>query len=299
MTTEGEKRLFVSGGTGPTASRGVRRLLSEGYALRCLVRTRERERLLPKHSNLEIVYGDLTKPEGWSEAVRGAEAFVNFAHIGFAESLVAACERAGVRRLISLSSTRRFTRFPESTARMVIAGEGRIEASGLDYTILRPAMIYGTPRDNNVEKIVRWAGKHRWMPLVRGGGNLIQPIHSDDVVDAVVRALTRPAETRRRAMTLAGPESISWREMIETIAREMNRRLIFIPIPFAAALGGAALLELAPGRPIATRDQVRRLLEDKAFDITEARAALGGWSPRSFADGVRQKLAEARESGKT
>jgi len=191
--------------------------------------------------------------------------------------------------LICMSSTRRFTKFPEETARRVIEGESTIEASALNYTILRPAMIYGYARDNNLEKLANWLRKRRFMPLIRGGKNLVQPIFVDDLVDALVRALNRPSETSRKTLTVAGPEPITWKEMVDTLARALHRRMIWIPIPYSFLYLAAAIAERLPGRPLATRDQVRRLLEDKTFDTQEAVDALGDWQPRKFDEGIQAK----------
>jgi uncharacterized protein YbjT (DUF2867 family) len=290
MTPPPEKFLFVAGASGNTGSRAVERLAVEGWRVTCLSRTAERERFIGRGERIEIVRGDLKEIDSLIEHLRGAAAFLNLAHIGFGAEAVEACRRAGVARLISLSSTRRFTKFPDPTAERVIAGERAVMGSGLDYTILRAAMIYGGGRDNNIARIVQWLGKHSWMPLVRGGFNLVQPIYTDDLADAVVRAVARPLYTRNKALTLAGPEAITWKEMVELIAHEMNRKFTWVPVPYSLALAGAAIAELKPGRPIATRAMIRRLLEDKAFDIAEAREALGDWSPRPFREGLRVQL---------
>jgi uncharacterized protein YbjT (DUF2867 family) len=213
------------------------------------------------------VPGDIRHPEEWAESARGAAAVINMAHVGFAEHVVKACQLAGVRRVISLSSTRRFTQFPERTARMVIAGEAAFAASGLDWTVLRPSMIFGGDRDNNLEKLVRWLRKCPVLPLPGGGRNLVQPVFTWDVVDAIVRALERPETTVGRALTLAGPRAMTQRELYEIVGRALGRKVILVPVPFGLMLAGAGLLEKTQRRPLITRDQVRRTLEDKAFDI--------------------------------
>ncbi len=281
--------IFLTGATGHTGSYLARRLLAEGRTLRCLVHTAEHARHLPADERLRVVPGDIEQPEPWQGELAGAAALVHMAHVGFAPMAIAACRAAGVRRLVSLSSTRRFTKFPEETARLVIAGEAALEASGLDFTILRPSMIFGGPRDNNLEKVVRWLGRHRWMPLVAGGRNLVQPIFVLDLVEAIVAALTRPGSIGR-ALTLAGPEALTQRELIEQIARAMGRPLHWVPVPMAAALTAGWLLEQLQHRPLATRDQFRRMLEDKTFDISEAKTVLA-WTPRPFQEAIQLKLA--------
>ena len=61
-------------------------------------------------------------------------------------------------------------------------------------------------------------------------------------------------------------------------------------IQFATLELNQRLLEAVQRRPLVTRDQIRRTLEDKAFDITEAREALGGWQPRPFEEALALKL---------
>ncbi len=281
-----DRFLFVTGGTGKTGSRLIRRLLHDGWDVRALVRTDEHRRFLPQDERLTILRGDLTDPAkspAWAESLKGADAVLHLAHTGFAEKIVRACQSVGVGRLICLSSTRRFTKFPEQTAKMVIEGEASVEASGLNWTILRSSMIYGGGRDNNVEKLSRWLRGCRFMPLVRGGKNLVQPIFVDDLAEALVRALARPTETSRTALTVAGPEPITWKRMVQNVGEKIGRPPIWIPVPYGLLFSAAALAEFLPGRPPATRDQIRRLLEDKTFDIAESVSVLGDWHPRKFA----------------
>lgn len=278
--------LFVTGGTGPTGAEAVARLAEDGWHLRCLVREAETEKYLPKDvsddERITIVRGDLARPDEWSEEAKGAAAFLHLGHIRFAEGVVRVCKQRGIERLICLSSTRRFTKFPDPTAEAVIGGEAAVEASGLNYTILRCSMIYGTARDNNVQRLSEWLRKHRWMPLVAGGKNLVQPIHTGDVVQAIACALARPDATARKTLTIAGPEAIAWKAMVEAVAASVDRKILWVPVPYAAAIAAANLLRLLPGRPVATPAQIQRLLEDKSFDIEQAKDALADWQPRSF-----------------
>lgn len=287
---EPKGQLFLTGATGHTGSRAARRLLELGWRLRCLNHNPEHAHYLPRDPNLEIIPGDVRHPDAWADAARGSAALIHMAHVGFAAHVVRACELAGVRRVISMSSTRRFTQFPERTARMVIEGEAAFAASSLDYTILRCSMIFGGDRDNNLEKLVRWLRRRPVLPLLGGGGNMVQPVFTWDVVDAMVRALEHPESSARRALILAGPRAMTQRELFQIVARTMGRRLWLIPIPYFLALGAAGILEKIQRRPLVTRDQIRRTLEDKSFDVAEARQALPGWQPRPFEEAIQLKI---------
>lgn len=294
-----DRVLFMTGATGHTGSRLARRLLERGWSLRCLNHNPDHARYLPRSPRLELIRGDITQPESYARALRGAVACYNIAHIGFAEPLIAACRLAGVERLISMSSTRRFTAFPEASAARVIEGEAALAASDLQWTVIRSAMIYGGDRDNNMEKLVRWLRRVPVMPLLRGGRNRVQPIFVWDLVDALERALDAPEAApgvMRQAVTVAGPEPLDWRQMVETIATGLGRGVFWVPVPYpllmAAGWGSEQVASLRGGRrkPWMARAQVRRLLEDKTFDIGPACAALPGWQPRSFPEGIALKL---------
>lgn len=284
----------MTGATGHTGSRLARRLLESGWRLRCLNHNPDHAHHLPRDPRLEIVRGDIAAPATYATALHGATACYNLAHVGFAAPLIEACRTAGVQRVISMSSTRRFTQFPEATAARVIAGEAALAASGLDWTVIRSAMIYGGDRDNNLEKLVRWLRRAPVMPLLCGGRNRVQPIFVWDLVDALERALNAPAAVGQ-ALTVAGPAPLTWRAMVDAIGTGLGRSIFWVPLPYPALMTAAWASERAAAlrgrrKPWLARDQVRRLLEDKTFDIAPAQAALDGWQPRSFAEGLALKL---------
>jgi len=281
-------RILVTGATSQTGNLAVRALLREGYTVRCLVYYNDKgEQFLP--AGIEVVYGDLEKPETVGPALDGVAAVAQIAHIRFAPSLIAECQKAAIRRVIFLSSTRRFTRFDCPTKRMVEEGERAIEASGLDYTILRCAMIYGSARDNNISHLIVWLRRHRFFPLVGGGSNRVQPVFTLDVVAALLQALKRPAAIRS-AYTLAGPEPMTYRQMIETIARALGRRVTFVSVPLGPMLLAARCYQSLVRRPRVTTETIQRFAEHRSFDISPARRDLG-FNPISFEEGVRRQLA--------
>ena len=76
----------------------------------------------------------------------------------------------------------------------------------------------------------------------------------------------------------------------QKIGQALGRRPVWLPIPYGAAMAAACVLEIMFPNPPIGRDQIRRATEDKAFDITPAREALGGWQPRSFEQTLALKL---------
>ncbi|MCX8037109.1 MAG: NAD(P)H-binding protein [Candidatus Sumerlaeia bacterium] len=281
-------RILVTGASSQTGSLAVRALVGAGHAVRCLVRREEGRKFLPARA-VEFVPGNLEQAESLRGALEGVEAVAHIAHIRFAPAVIGACEARGVPRVIFFSSTRRFTQFDCESARQVRNGEAAIEQSRLEWTILRPSMIYGSSRDNNISKLIAYFRRHRLFPLVGGGCNLVQPVFTLDVVAALLEALQRPVSVRK-IYTLAGPEALTYRQMIESVCAALGRRPIFIPVPLAPMLWAARCHERLSRRPRVTVEQIQRLAEDKTFDISDARRDLG-FSPVPFAEGIRRQVA--------
>jgi len=281
-------KILVTGATTQTGTLAVRALRREGHRVRCLLHSPHKRDLLPREG-VEIVHGDLERPETLRSALEGIECLVQVAHIRFAPQVIGACEAAGVRRAIFFSSTRRYTKFDCPSARQVRAGEEAIGASSLDYTILRPSMIHGSRRDRNISRLIAYLERHKVFPLIGSGGNLVQPVYVLDLVEALLEALKRPAAVRS-AYTLAGAHPLTYRQMVETIARALGRRVAFLKVPLRPTLYLARLYEKLSSRPRITSEQVLRMAEDRAFDISAARRDLD-FRPLGFEEAVRRQIA--------
>lgn len=280
--------ILVTGGTGHTGSRLVRRLRADGHIVRVL--TREPVKLpLEIRRQLTICRGDIRDAAEMDDAVAGVDAVVAMTHIKYASYVISAMQRTGVRRVVFTSSTRRFTRFPEETARQVIAGEQTVRDSGLDWTIIRASMIYGDNLDNNITHLVRILRLCPVHPLIGGGRMLWQPVFTWDVVDAITSALQRPVSIGRD-YTVAGLEPVSYADMVRIILRGLGKRRILVPVNMKLARGLVGFYGKFTSSPRVRLDQIDRLQEDKVFDISEAQRDLG-FHPIGFEEGIRRKLA--------
>lgn len=284
--------ILVLGGTGHTGERVVRRLLSAGANVRILSRRPPNNPILAPLLALGAQHapGDANQPGPLTEAATGTQAIVSCAHIRHAESLVVAARAAAVPRIIQMSSTRRYTRFPCISSEEVIAGENALQASKLDWTILRATMIFGGRRDANLTRLVQWFQKHHWFPLPDAGRCLVQPLYTEDLAAAIVLATLQPHRATRRAFTLAGPTPLPIREMIRLTAHAVRGADPWLPpIPVAVALPIVRLLPQAIQKRTLTAEQIQRFLEDKTADITEARDHLD-FNPLPFHEAIRLKV---------
>ncbi|MEI7634661.1 MAG: NAD(P)H-binding protein [bacterium] len=281
--------ILLTGVTGHTGCRLADHLAARGGRVRAMTRSPGK---IPAglRGRIEVFQGDLENAGQAADAARGCSAVLALTHIRFAPLVIGAAQTAGVSRAVFMSSTRRYTKYPEATARQVMAGEEAVRSSGLEWTIIRPSMIYGGRQDNNIEHLVRSLRRFPVHPLPGGGRMLWQPVFVWDVVAAIEAALDDPASIRNE-YTIAGPQPISYACMVRTILRVMNRRVLLVPIPMAGLKSVAWLSGWISGRPRITMEQIRRLEEDKVFDISPAAHDLH-FQPTPFEAGIRRKLAD-------
>jgi uncharacterized protein YbjT (DUF2867 family) len=119
--------------------------------------------------------------------------------------------------------------------------------------------VFG-PEDNFFNRFAALARYVPVLPLIGGGRTRFQPVYVGDVADAVVAALERH-DAAGRIFQLGGPLAHSFRELMELLLREIDRRRALVSLPFALARFQAFFLEWLPNPPL-TRDQVRLLEED-------------------------------------
>lgn len=290
QSTDADTRrpVLVTGATGHTGSRLVRALLQRGDRVRIL--TREPDRMKAQlRKQVEVVRGDVTVPADVLRAVTGCRAVLATTHIKYASAIIAAMQQAGVARGVFMSSTRRYTRFVEETARQVMAGEDAVERSGLEWTIIRPTMIYGGPQDNNLERLLQTLKRWPIFPLPGGGKMLWQPVFTWDVVAAILASLDRPGASVGKSYTVAGPQAITYKSMLQTMLAQAGLRRMLVPVPLGFVKTLVGLYEKAAKRPSVQTAQIQRMEEDKDFDISDAQRDLG-FAPVTFEEGIRRKV---------
>jgi nucleoside-diphosphate-sugar epimerase len=224
---------------------------------------------------------DLADAPGLRDALAGASLVVSCAHARHAPAILAATEAP----LVLMGSTRRHSRWPDAHGDGVRLGEAALFAAGRPGIILHPTMIYGAEGEDNVQRLAALMRRLPVLPLPGGGRSLVQPIHQDDVTRCLLAAIALEHGTPQ-VITIAGPEALPYREFCAAVARAAGMRpRPVLPVPLRP------LLSLAPlARPRIAPDELRRLSEDKAFDITAMRETLGV-VPIPLAEGLRLTFA--------
>jgi NADH dehydrogenase len=278
-------RILVLGGSGFIGTHVVSRLSAQG--LRVLVPTRHRERarhliLLP---TVDVVEVDLYRPGALAALVEGCDAVVNLvgvlqgraggkadpwgpdfgrAHIDLPAALVEACRQRKVRRLVHVSALGVTdggkNTLPSRYLRSKAAGEEKIrQARDLDWTILRPSVVFGAEDAflNLFAKIQRFLPV---LALAKAEARF-QPVWVGDVAQAVVNVLDSVA-THGRTYALAGPEVFTLRQLVQLAGTWSGHPRPILSLPAGLGRLTALLMELAPGQPLMTRDNLDSMTVD-------------------------------------
>ncbi|HEY8601367.1 MAG TPA: NAD-dependent epimerase/dehydratase family protein [Thermomicrobiales bacterium] len=285
--------VLVTGATGFTGSRVVPLLIERGYGVRCFVRpSGDRERIRVAPGAVEWAAGDLADPASLRRALTGVDALVNIASLGFghAPGIVEAARAAGVRRAIFVGTTAIFTNLNAPSKAVRTAAEETIRESGLDWTLVRPTMIYGGPDDRNIARLIRYLRRAPVIPIFGDGRSLQQPVYVGDVARALVEALAAPVAIGQ-AYNVSGAAPLTYNEVIATVCAMLSRRVGVIHLPAGAIIRALGVAERLPIPLPIKAEQVLRLNEDKAFDHAPAARDMG-YQPRTFREGIALQLAE-------
>ncbi len=280
-------RVLVTGANGHLGRRTLARIAALGAQARAVVRSERAAavvRELPE--KVEVAVLDYADVDALADAARGCDAAVHYvgilkegarsryadAHEGTCRALAEAAARAGLRRIVypSILGAR-----PDSP-NACLASKGRAERILLEgavpAVILRVPMVLG-PGDDASRALLRQATAGRVF-AVRGGASLEQPIDAEDVVSAVIAALSRPG-LEGAALDLAGPESLPRRELLARVAALHGRSLRVRAVPRPLVDAAAAVLERVSQDPPITRAMLGVLEHDDAIDPLPSCERLG------------------------
>ena len=275
------EEIHVLGASGRSGAALCRALLAAGHPVVPVIRNAAKWRALAIPATPAIA--DLTDPPALAAALARATCVVSCAHARHAAAILAAAPRA---RFIFLGSTRRYTKWPDDHANGVRAGEAAFRAAGRPGVMLHPTMIYGAQGEDNVQRLAALLRRLPVVPLPGGGRALVQPIHQPDLTACILASIATRWDGPE-TLVVAGPTPLPYADFVRAVAAAAALpppRIV--PLP-ALLLRAIAPITALPGLPRIRRAEIRRLLEDKAFDIAPMRARLGV-TPTPLAEGLAQ-----------
>ncbi|XIA65690.1 SDR family oxidoreductase [Bradyrhizobium sp. TZ2] len=222
-------RILVVGGTGLIGSAIHTRLSAEGHE--CILVSRHSARMQgARHIALDIAQA--TDASRWNLVLAGVDAVINAAgalqgqdmqgvHVAGSAALYAACETAGVRRVILFSAIGADRDTPSDFSRTKQDGEAALMSRDLDWVVLRPSVVVGRPAYGG-SALLRGLASLPVLPVMPDTAPL-QPVHLDDVVQTVVFFL-KPGAPSRVALDLAGPRQMVFSDAVALFRRWLRWR---------------------------------------------------------------------------
>lgn len=225
--------ILVTGANGLNGTELLKRLSAKGVASRALVRNRAKASAIAALPHVELVEGDMLKPETLAPALRGVDKamLISTSAEDMLEvqcSFIDAAKKAGVKHVVKLSGIIPGESSPFRFARMHFEIEKRLEASGLAFTHLR-AGEFMQAYFRNVPSMTSKGALFLAMEQAR-----IASIDVLDVMEVAELALTRPGH-EGKTYPLTGPEALTMAEVADRLSKAIGKDIKYVPVTPEAA----------------------------------------------------------------
>lgn len=288
--------ILVTGASGDVGNNLARRLVQFGKPVRAMAGHPEKAALRLKdiEPKIEIVKGDVTRPETLNEWMRGVDTVVHLVAIPIERgkrtyeainiqgtiNVVEAAKAAGVRRFINMCQNGATATHHSPFLRSKGVAQEYVAESGLDWTALRPSVIWG-PQDEFANVQARLIKMTPFIfPIVGNGKAKFQPVYVGDVVEAIVKSLDDPS-TIGHEYELGGPEVLTYEEIVDRVLKALGTKRTKIKTPIALLRPAVAVIQtVLPNPPVSLT--LLDLLGDANVVSDNALVSKFGITPKPF-----------------
>jgi uncharacterized protein YbjT (DUF2867 family) len=288
--------ILLTGASGHIGNTIVRWLVEAGKPVRAMVHhpAKAEARLVDIRDQIEMVQADVTRPATLAPVLEGVSAVVHLVAIAVEKhkgdyerinvqgtvNLVDATLAAGVRRFVNMGQNGARSDSPYRFLASKGAAQDYVAASGLDWTALRPSVVWG-PNDEfaNVQaRLIKLTPF--FFPIVGDGQARFQPIWVGDLAEVVARTLEDDS-TIGGEYLLGGPEVLTYAQIVDRVLRALDTRRWTVKVSVPLLRPVVRLMQFAlPNPPVTTT-----LLDMLKVDNTTQPNALTevfGITPRPF-----------------
>ncbi len=300
-------KVFLTGGTGYIGSALLSLLSLEGHETRMLCRDPEPARQrIASMGGVYPVRGDITaySVEQLAELMKKQDAVIHLVGIiiekgtpGFeavhaegTRRVVAAAERAGVKRFVHMSALGTREDAVARYHKTKFAAERFVRESALDWTIFRPSIVFGE-NDEFLNAFARIARLAPALPVIGSGEGRLQPIWVEDVCRCFAQCLSMP-ETVGRTYDMGGDAAYAIRDILAMLLAAMGKKRLLLRLPVPIARLQAKAFHLLPMKPPFTEDQITMLGEDNVCDPAPLKETFG-LRPRTLEDYLEERFGGA------
>lgn len=287
--------LLITGITGHSGKYFFNELNQNKYIDKIKVIVRNGESLdFIEESNLdiEILIGDLEDVSFLSSALKDVDTVFHIASIFYSVNVIKAAVTNKVNRIIVVHTTGIYSKFKsasedykdieENVDNLINNADYKI-----DFTILRPTMIFGYLNDRNMIKFIKMVDKLLLLPVIDHGKGLIQPVHGRDLGKAYYQVLI--STNLGKDYILSGERALSMAELFKLIGKYLDKRLFIVSVPNRIGVFFAQILKLISLNKIDYVERVQRMSENRNFSHELATKDFN-YSPSSFDDSLNQEI---------
>ncbi len=287
--------VAITGGTGFIGSHLARALVSKGHFPRILARgLNHRDESIRNLTNAPYTPVSLSDDKKLFGAFQGCDVVCHVAGISFephagdfyknhVEStvhVIHSARKAGVTKIVYVSCQRArpkcYNKFYESKWE----AEQLIRASELDYTILKPTIVYGK-NDRFLNSIKQHLDSGSMIPTVGLMEKKINPVAVDDLVAILLAALLED-QMERQTVNVQGPESITYSEAVKRTAKVLKKSCVMVPSLVMAQFSKAQEQERSSKEAILTRTLVRMIADGNLAPVEPCEQMPGILEPKSL-----------------
>jgi NADH dehydrogenase len=266
-------RVAVTGANGFVGRHAVARLLSGRHEVRALISERPgAETELPGGGvRMDVRRADVRKPESLRGAFDGFDTIIHtvavpterkqrFAEVNVAgvAHVVAEARRAGVTRIVHMSALGADPRSPYPYLRSKGEGQALVTGSGIAHVVLRPSLLFG--QGDDFFPRLAFSLLFPVVPVPGDGTSRFQPVHVDDVAQALVAAVERREISG--VHEIGGPEVVTYDEMLAETMRGTGKRRPTLHVPVPLMKPPALVMGLVMSDPPVTVAQLDLLAVD-------------------------------------
>jgi len=304
-------RVLVLGGSGFVGRQVCEQLARLGWQITVPTRRAVNAASVQSLPGLTVIEANVHQEADLARLIPGHDAVVNLVavlhgseerfeqvHVDLPGKIASAMKKAGVQRLVHISALGADPQGPSMYQRSKARGETVLHNAGLQLTVLRPSVIFGAD-DKFLNLFADLQALAPFMPLA-GSGTRFAPVWVGDVARAVIVCLEKP-DTIGQTFELCGPDVLTLGELVQRAGQwagvNHGRGRPVLGLPMWMGWLQAAAMEMAPGEPLMSRDNLASMKVDNiatgqhpglsALGITAASAAgvaptyLGHRGPRS------------------
>jgi nucleoside-diphosphate-sugar epimerase len=288
--------VLLIGATGFLGPYVLKALLLKNHKVNCLVRpSSSRTALLSiaksTGKNIDFSTGNLESSDSVITPIKKAGSVIymmDLEHTHLLEIFLKTAARTGLKRVIFISSTTVLIPLESRVKSQKINSENLIKKSGLNYTIFRPSMIYGSKDDPNFSKMIKFIKNKGFFITFGSGNNLIQPIYIEDVSEAV-SSIINNKKTYKEIYNIAGKSPLKYNDMLKIVKEKLKKNFRVIKLPLRLSSLLISLYSITSKNPLLTADQITRMGVDKTYSYQKAREDFG-FSPISFEKGIEELI---------